>query len=166
MKEYCSLDSWRGVLQSRAICADIKEVNSTNSKGLDWQEGESSPYPPYSPNIAPSDFHIFAPPPNPEGWTPRTPFCGRRSKAFTQELADRHATSDAFMRKAVLVINNLLRTNRSGVKDTHTRARDVCTFNYSSNCIFEKKIGGITFVSRSVYCRLPSFWYLFRETLD
>jgi len=45
--------------------------------------------------------------------------CVKSSEAFSQELGDRHATSDAFMRKDVLLMNNLWRTNGSGVKDTH-----------------------------------------------
>jgi hypothetical protein len=40
------------------ICADIKEVNSTNLKGLAKQEDESSPCPLYSPDLAPSEFHL------------------------------------------------------------------------------------------------------------
>ena len=43
----------------RAICADIKEVKTTNSKGLAKQEDELSLHPPYSPDLAPSDFHLF-----------------------------------------------------------------------------------------------------------
>jgi len=43
------------------ICADIKEVNSTNLKRLAKQEDESSPYPLYSPDLAPSEFHLSGP---------------------------------------------------------------------------------------------------------
>jgi len=44
--------------QFRAICANIKEVNSTNLKGSAKQEDESSPYLLYSPDLAPSEFHL------------------------------------------------------------------------------------------------------------
>ena len=47
--------------QFRAICADIKEVNSTNLKGLAKQEDESSPYPVYNPDLTPSEFHLSDP---------------------------------------------------------------------------------------------------------
>jgi hypothetical protein len=32
-----------------------------NSKGSAKHEDESSPHPPYSPDLAPSDFHLFGP---------------------------------------------------------------------------------------------------------
>ena len=41
------------------ICADIKEVKTSNLKGSAKQEDESSRHPPYSPGLAPSDFHHF-----------------------------------------------------------------------------------------------------------
>jgi hypothetical protein len=47
--------------QFRAICADIKEVNSTNLKGSAKQEDESSLYPSCIPDLAPSDFHLSGP---------------------------------------------------------------------------------------------------------
>jgi hypothetical protein len=40
-------------------CADVKEFETTNSKISTKQEDESSPHPPYSPDVAPSDFHRF-----------------------------------------------------------------------------------------------------------
>jgi hypothetical protein len=47
--------------QLTAVCADIKEVKTTDSKGSAKQEFESSPYPTYSSELAPSDFHLFYP---------------------------------------------------------------------------------------------------------
>jgi len=51
----------RGATINSAICADIEEVNSTNLRGLAKQEDESSPYPLYSPDLAPSEFHLSGP---------------------------------------------------------------------------------------------------------
>jgi hypothetical protein len=42
------------------MCADMKEVNTMNLKGSAKQEDESSPHPPYSPDLAPSDLHLFS----------------------------------------------------------------------------------------------------------
>jgi hypothetical protein len=39
--------------------ADVKEFETTNSKVSAKQEEESSPLPPYSLDVAPSDFHRF-----------------------------------------------------------------------------------------------------------
>ena len=39
--------------------ADIKEVETTNSKVSAKQKDESGPHPPYSPDLAPSDLHLF-----------------------------------------------------------------------------------------------------------
>jgi hypothetical protein len=47
--------------QIPAICADIKEVKTTNLKGSAKEEDESSPYPPDRPDLTPSDFHLFDP---------------------------------------------------------------------------------------------------------
>ena len=44
------------------MCADIKEVKTTNSKGSAKQEEESSTRPAYSLDLAPSDFHLLGPP--------------------------------------------------------------------------------------------------------
>ena len=65
------LEQWKilvsGILEERCrnqfkvICADIKEVNSTNSKGLAKQEDETSPFPIYSPDLTPSEFHLSGP---------------------------------------------------------------------------------------------------------
>jgi hypothetical protein len=37
----------------------VKEVKTTNLKGSAKREDESSRHPPYSPDLAPSDFHLF-----------------------------------------------------------------------------------------------------------
>jgi len=42
-----------------ATCADIKEVKATNSKDSAKQDDEHGGHPPYSPSLAPSDFHIL-----------------------------------------------------------------------------------------------------------
>ena len=39
--------------------AEIKEGETTNSKVSAKQEDESSPHPPYSRDVAPSDLHLF-----------------------------------------------------------------------------------------------------------
>jgi hypothetical protein len=41
-------------------------------------------------------------------------------RRFIKESGDRHATSDANVEKAVLIMNNLWKTNHSRVKDTYT----------------------------------------------
>jgi hypothetical protein len=43
------------------MCADIKEVKTTNSKGSAKQEDESSTRPAYSLDLAPTDFHLLGP---------------------------------------------------------------------------------------------------------
>jgi len=45
----------------RAICADIKEVKTMTLKGSVKHEDESSAHPPYSPDLEPSEFHLFRP---------------------------------------------------------------------------------------------------------
>jgi hypothetical protein len=44
-----------------ATCAHVKEVKATNSKDSANQDDEYGDRPQYSPNLAPSDFHIFDP---------------------------------------------------------------------------------------------------------
>jgi hypothetical protein len=44
-----------------AKCANVKEVKATNSKDSAKQEDEYIDHSPYSPNLTPSDFHIFGP---------------------------------------------------------------------------------------------------------
>lgn len=44
-----------------ATCAGFKEVKATNSKDSANQDDEYGGHPPYSPNLAPSDFYIFGP---------------------------------------------------------------------------------------------------------
>jgi hypothetical protein len=69
----------RGILEEKChsqfraigLCADIKEVKTTNWKISAKQEDESKPRLPYSPDIAFSVFHIFDPP---GGCTLRTLF--------------------------------------------------------------------------------------------
>jgi len=47
--------------QFRAKYADIKEVRTKNSMGSAKNKGELSHHPTCSPNLAPSDFHLFGP---------------------------------------------------------------------------------------------------------
>jgi hypothetical protein len=42
------------------ICADFKEVKTSNLKGSAKQEDESSPHPPHSPNLAPPTSTVSA----------------------------------------------------------------------------------------------------------
>jgi hypothetical protein len=51
----------RAAVNSERYVKSIKGVRTTNSKVLTKQEDESRPRRPYSPNSAPSDFHIFGP---------------------------------------------------------------------------------------------------------
>ena len=44
-----------------ATCANVKEVKATNSKDSANQDDEYGDRRQYSPNLAPSDFHIFDP---------------------------------------------------------------------------------------------------------
>jgi len=44
-----------------ATCADVTEVTAANSKDSARRDDEQGGRPPYSPNLAPSDFHIFGP---------------------------------------------------------------------------------------------------------
>jgi hypothetical protein len=86
----------------RTICANIKEVKTTNLKGSAKQEDESSTHPHSSPDFAPSDFHLFGPP---KGCTLRMPFCGRWQTEIQyawralmlqhQVLCDQHTASHA-----------------------------------------------------------------------
>jgi hypothetical protein len=45
----------------RATSADVKDVKTTNSYGSAEQEDESSVLPPYSPDLVPSDCHLYGP---------------------------------------------------------------------------------------------------------
>ena len=47
--------------QFREMCVNIKEVKTTKSKGSAKQEDESSPRPPYSPDLTTSDFYLYGP---------------------------------------------------------------------------------------------------------
>lgn len=47
--------------QFKEICADTKYTKTTNSKFSTKQEVESSPHPPFSPDLASSFFHLFGP---------------------------------------------------------------------------------------------------------
>jgi hypothetical protein len=52
-------DRWHNRFMT--MCAHIKAVKTTNSKGSAKHKDESSPHPTYSSDLAPSDFNLFGP---------------------------------------------------------------------------------------------------------